>query len=61
MAKFLAGEIGFLDIARVVEAALDTVPRAQKLTLEAIREADRLARAAAEKACVQAQEERKER
>ena len=28
VARFLAGEIGFLDIARVVEHALDTVPRA---------------------------------
>ena len=50
VAKFLAGEIGFLDIARVVEAALNTVPRAEGLTLETIRQADRLARQAAEAA-----------
>ena len=50
MARFLAGEIGFLDIARVVEHALDTVHRAP-LTLEAVYAADRAARAAAEEAC----------
>ena len=50
VARFLAGEIGFLDIARVVEHALDTVPRAP-LTLEAVYAADRAARAAAEEAC----------
>ena len=38
------------DIARVVEHALDTVPRAP-LTLEAVYAADRAARAAAEEAC----------
>ena len=50
VARFLAGEIGFLDIARVVETALEQVPRAETLTLEAVYEADRLARAAAEAA-----------
>ena len=50
VAKFLAGEIGFLDIPRAVEAALDSVPR-KKLTLEAVFEADRMARNAAEDWC----------
>lgn len=50
MARFLAGDIGFLDIARVVEYALDAVPRAP-LTLEAVLAADQAARAAAEEAC----------
>ncbi len=48
VARFLNEEIGFLDIPRVVEAALDRVPRAEQLTLEAIYAADRAARAAAE-------------
>ncbi len=47
VARFLAGEIGFLDIARVVEAALDAVP-VQPLTLEAVFEADRAARTSAQ-------------
>lgn len=51
VAKFLAGEIGFLDIPRVVEEALAAVPRGMGLTLEGVYEADRVARAAAEKAC----------
>ncbi len=50
VARFLGGDIGFLDIARVVEHALDTVPRAS-LTLEAVYAADQAARAAAEEAC----------
>ena len=50
VARFLAGDIGFLDIARVVEHALDAVPRAP-LTLEAVLAADQAARAAAEEAC----------
>lgn len=50
VAKFLAGEIGFLDIPRVVEAAMETVPR-RELTLESVLEADRLARASAEAWC----------
>ena len=49
VARFLKEEIGFLDIPRVVEAALDTVPRAETLTLEAIYAADRAARGAAER------------
>ena len=46
VARFLAGEIGFLDIARTVEAALGLVP-VQELTLEAVFAADRQARQAA--------------
>ena len=46
MARFLAGEIGFLDIADLVEDALNTVP-VKPLTLEAVFEADDLARQAA--------------
>ena len=53
VARFLKEEIGFLDIPRVVEAALNTVPRAETLTLEAIYAADRAARAAAEGAAAQ--------
>ena len=51
VARFLQEEIGFLDIPRVVQAALDTVPRAKELTLASIYEADQAARAAAESAC----------
>ncbi len=51
VARFLAGEIGFLEIPRVVETALNTVPRGERLTLEAVYEADRAARAAAEAVC----------
>lgn len=51
VARFLQEEIGFLDIPRVVQAALDTVPRAKELTLAAIYAADQAARAAAESAC----------
>ena len=43
VARFLAGEIGFLDIARVVESALNAVP-VQPLTLEGVFQADRAAR-----------------
>lgn len=50
VARFLTGDIGFLDIPRVVEAALNAVPQAEVFTLEAVYEADRLARAAAERA-----------
>lgn len=53
VARFLKEEIGFLDIPRVVEASLNTVPRAETLTLEAIYAADRAARAAAEGAAAQ--------
>ena len=47
VARFLKEEIGFLDIARSVEHALNVVPRSRELTLESIFEADRLAREAA--------------
>ena len=53
VAKFLAGEISFLDIARVVEHALETVPREEADSLAAIRRADKLAREAAEAYCAQ--------
>ena len=46
VARFLAGEIGFLHIADLVEGALNTVP-VKPLTLEAVFEADALARQAA--------------
>ena len=48
--RWISSPPGILDIARVVEHALDTVPRAP-LTLEAVYAADRAARAAAEEAC----------
>lgn len=48
VARFLREEIGFLDIPRVVEAALAAVPRTEELTLATIRAADRAARTAAE-------------
>ena len=48
--RFLAGKIGFLQIPQVVEAALDTVPRAAALTLERIQAADQAARRAAARA-----------
>ena len=48
--RFLAGTIGFLQIPQVVEAALDTVPRAAALTLESIQAADQAARRAAARA-----------
>lgn len=48
VARFLAGDIGFLDIPRVVEGALRTVPHEQDLDLDAVLRADRLARSAAE-------------
>ena len=51
VARFLQEEIGFLDIPRVVQAALDTVLRAKELTLASIYAADQAARAAAESAC----------
>ncbi|MDO4515882.1 MAG: 1-deoxy-D-xylulose-5-phosphate reductoisomerase [Bacillota bacterium] len=51
VARFLEEKIAFLDIPRVVEEALDTVSREATLTLETIRRADKLARAAAEACC----------
>ena len=47
VARFLSGEIGFLDIAALVEAVLDAVP-AEPLTLEGVFRADREARRRAE-------------
>ena len=46
--RFLAGDIGFLDIPRVVEGALRAVPHERDLDLDAVLRADRLARSAAE-------------
>jgi 1-deoxy-D-xylulose-5-phosphate reductoisomerase len=46
VAAFLAGRIGFLDIAALVERALEAVPVAVADSLEAVEEADRAARAA---------------
>ena len=43
--RFLAGEIGFLDIPRLVERALEHVPAGAAATLEDVFEADRAARA----------------
>ena len=45
VARFLAGEIGFLDIPRLVEEALDRVPTGSACTLEEIFAADEAARA----------------
>jgi 1-deoxy-D-xylulose-5-phosphate reductoisomerase len=47
VAAFLAGEIGFLDIADAVERALEAVPVTPADDLGAVLAADRLARAAA--------------
>ena len=41
---FLAGEIGFLDIARVVEAALEKTPSRALATLDDVAEIDNVAR-----------------
>ena len=49
VAKFLADEIGFYDIYRLVKQAVDTVPYISKPTLEQILESDRLAREAVRK------------
>ena len=51
VSRFLEEKIGFLDIARAVEHALDVVPREAADTLAAIRRADTLAREAAEDFC----------
>lgn len=51
VARFLEGKLSFPGIAQAVEHALDTVLRETDLTLEAIRRADRQARAAAERFC----------
>ena len=47
VAKFLAGEIGFLDIARRVEQAMERVPVVQNPTLDDVLQADQEARRAA--------------
>ena len=44
VAKFLADEIGFYDIYRLVRQAVDTVPYIASPDLEQILESDRLAR-----------------
>lgn len=44
VARFLAGEIGFLDIPRLVERALERVPVTQNPTLDDIFAADQAAR-----------------
>jgi 1-deoxy-D-xylulose-5-phosphate reductoisomerase len=44
VARFLADEIGFYDIYRLVNRAVETVPFIQNPTLEQVLEADRLAR-----------------
>ncbi len=44
VAAFLAGQIGFLDIARTVERALELVPNRQLLELSDVHEIDALAR-----------------
>jgi 1-deoxy-D-xylulose-5-phosphate reductoisomerase len=43
--RFMRGEIGFLDIAKAIESALDRVTAGRADTLEAVLEADRQARA----------------
>lgn len=45
VARFLAGEIGFLDIPHLVEETLTHVARVDTLTLEAVQQADQAARA----------------
>ena len=45
MARFLAGEIGFLDIPRLVEQALERVPAGAADTLDDVFAADAAARA----------------
>ena len=49
VAMFLNDEIGFYDIYRLVNQAVETVPFVQNPTLEQILEADRLARLAVKK------------
>lgn len=45
---FLAGRIGFLDIARIVEQVLDTLPDQPLASLDDVHDADREARQAAQ-------------
>lgn len=47
VAAFLEGRMGFMDIPRVVSAALDAVPRGPADALEAVQDADARAREAA--------------
>lgn len=47
VARFLSGEIDFLDIPRLVERSLSRVSRVETLTLDAILQADAAARAIA--------------
>jgi len=49
VAKFLADEIGFYDIYRLVKQAVDTIPYISAPNLEQILESDRLAREAVRK------------
>lgn len=49
VARFLAGEIGFLEIAQCIEAAMAAVPPVPEPALEDILEADRAARLAVKK------------
>lgn len=51
VARFLAGEIGFLDIARVVEKALATLPTQRLPDLEAVGACDAEARRQAGRLC----------
>ena len=46
VAAFLAGRIGFLDIAALVADALEPCPSYRSTSLEAVRHADAAARAA---------------
>lgn len=50
VARFLRGQLGFLDIPRLVETVLEQVPSVQALSLEAVLQADTAARQAAEQA-----------
>ncbi len=52
VAKFLAGEIGFYDIYRLVRGAVDTVPFVENPNLEQILESDRLAREYVNNHCI---------
>ena len=54
VAAFLAGRVGFLDIAALVADALDRIPHTAVTSLEVVREADRAARAAVGEALVAA-------
>lgn len=44
VAAFLAGELGFTDIPRLIEETLERVPRAEPTTLDIVEQADALAR-----------------